>query len=115
MVLTNRCRLAVFFPLLALLNLFIFVLQDPSLPSTSSDITLMEMIVGHFSYLEYETANELRFPFTREIVRLSREVVRRAQSMRNQGGEGKSDDASKMTEVASFVDASLNMVSSMLL
>jgi hypothetical protein len=73
----------------------------------------MEMIVGHFSYLEYETANELRFPFTREVVRLSREVVRKAQSTAKEAGEGKSDDSSKMNAVAPFIDSSsLNMVSS---
>jgi hypothetical protein len=70
------------YPLTALINLFIYVLQHPSLPSTESDISLMHQVTGHFSFLEYATTN-LSFPFTREIANLARLAVMKAKNREN--------------------------------
>lgn len=73
-----RIRLAFFFPLTALVNLFIHVLQHPEESSVDSDIVLMRIAAGHFSYLEY-TIPELSFPLTRDLANLAQVAVYRAR------------------------------------
>lgn len=84
------------------MNLFIFVIQDPHLASVPADIALMEMIVGHLSYLEYETGNELRFPFAREIVRLSYSLAETAQKRDIE--QAKLNQESSASELRAFDD-----------
>jgi len=71
-------RLVFIFPLIALINLFIYVLQYPTLPSVEEDIGLMYMVAGHFSYLEF-AFTEMTFPFTRDVANLARLAVAKAR------------------------------------
>lgn len=71
MGLTFGDRLALYFPLVSIINLFIYVLKYPSLPTMQSDISLIDVAVGHFARLEF-ASSELSFPFTKEIARLAR-------------------------------------------
>ncbi|RTE70341.1 hypothetical protein BHE90_015271 [Fusarium euwallaceae] len=70
--------LAFFFPLTALINVFIHVLQNPQAASVESDVVLMRLAAGHFSYLEY-TIPELSFPLTRDLANLAQVAVRRSR------------------------------------
>ncbi|EXJ76280.1 uncharacterized protein A1O5_00788 [Cladophialophora psammophila CBS 110553] len=71
--------LAFYFPLVGLINLFLHVIQHPTLSTANSDISLMDVIVGHFGYMEYATGSELVFKFPRKVVAYAREVVKRAR------------------------------------
>ncbi|OJJ68239.1 hypothetical protein ASPBRDRAFT_321459 [Aspergillus brasiliensis CBS 101740] len=70
--------LVLYFPLLSIINLFIYILKYPSLPTTQSDIALIEVAAGHFSRLEY-ASGDLARPFVREITRLARAVATAAE------------------------------------
>lgn len=71
-------RLAIYFPLVGLINLFLHVVQNPLLPTTNSDIALMDVVVGHFGYLEFASGSELGTQFPRKVVAYAREVIARA-------------------------------------
>jgi hypothetical protein len=76
-------RLVLTFPLTALFNLFVHVLQHPTLPTIDSDINLMYTASGHFSYLEF-LSYELNFPLTRELANLARKAVAEGRRKREQ-------------------------------
>lgn len=83
--------------------MFVHVLKNPTLPSANSDISLMDVIVGHFGYLEYASESELVFPFPREIVSHARVVVKRAReglstSQSSQNPQSKSDADAEQSE-----------------
>jgi hypothetical protein len=72
-------RLLLYYPLVGFMNAFFYVINFPNLPSTQSDIALMDMIVGHFGHLGFLSAQEMAFSFPRKIVMLASTTVRKAQ------------------------------------
>lgn len=56
---------------MALVNLFIYVLQNPQSPAIESDVGLMYLVAGHFSYLEYAVADRV-FPSLGQMANLAR-------------------------------------------
>ncbi|KAM3154891.1 hypothetical protein ABEW05_004608 [Botrytis cinerea] len=66
--------LALYFPLVSAINVFIYILKYPSLPTASSDVALLDICTGHFSRLELASPNTA-LPFVREIARLARSTV----------------------------------------
>lgn len=80
-------RLVVVYPLTALVNLFIHILQNPQSPSIDSDIGLMYLIAGHFSYVEYAVAGRV-FPSIGHMANLARLTVNNARSRSGVGGGG---------------------------
>lgn len=71
----------VFYPLTALINLFIYILQRPLYPGVNSDIALMYQVAGHFSYLEF-AIGDLSYPFVTQVGNLARLTVSRARERR---------------------------------
>jgi hypothetical protein len=71
-------RISVFSPLVALVNLFIYILKYPTLPTADSDIALMHIAVGHFGRLEFASADQA-FPFARDVTSLASVMVRKAR------------------------------------
>ncbi|KAF2186192.1 hypothetical protein K469DRAFT_687197 [Zopfia rhizophila CBS 207.26] len=71
--------LTFFYPLLGLINIFVYVLKYPTLPSTTSDLALMDIVAGHFAYLEYYSSSQLSFPFIGEITGIARATVKKAR------------------------------------
>ncbi|KAK5465521.1 hypothetical protein LTS15_002084 [Exophiala xenobiotica] len=67
-----------YYPMIGLINLFIHILKFPTLPSTRSDIALLEVAAGYFSHMEFITSSELSFPFARDVAALARQTVTRA-------------------------------------
>lgn len=63
------------FPMHAFINLFIFVIGNPGLPSVQSDLALLDVAAGYFGQLEFVTGSKLSFPFARDIAALARAVV----------------------------------------
>uniref|UniRef100_A0A0C4DI02 Uncharacterized protein n=1 Tax=Fusarium oxysporum (strain Fo5176) TaxID=660025 RepID=A0A0C4DI02_FUSOF len=53
-------------------------MPSPLLPTTNSDIVLMDGVVGHFGYLEFASGSGLGTQFPRKVVAYAREVVARA-------------------------------------
>lgn len=70
--------LTFFFPLVGLINLFVYILKNPLAPSAASDLSLMDVVVGHFGYLQFISSSQHVFPFPREIAAYARHVVETA-------------------------------------
>ena len=65
--------------MVGLINLFIYILKFPALPSAQSDVALLDVITGHFGHMEFVTSSELRFSFAREAAALAHATVRKAK------------------------------------
>ena len=65
--------------MVGLINLFIYILKFPALPSAQSDAALLDVITGHFGHMEFVTSSELRFSFAREAAALAHATVRKAK------------------------------------
>lgn len=70
--------LTFFFPLVGLINLFVYILKNPLAPSAASDLSLLDVVVGHFGYLQFISSSQHVFPFPREIAAYARSVVESA-------------------------------------
>ncbi|KIW30212.1 uncharacterized protein PV07_05971 [Cladophialophora immunda] len=65
-------------PTMAAMSLFMHVLKEPSSPSASSDIALLDMLSGHFGYLGHTCGIEAPLSSVREIANIARNAVRKA-------------------------------------
>lgn len=72
-------RLTLTFPLNAVFNLFVQVLQNPTHATTDSDINLIYTAAGHYSYLEYLSPDQ-KFPFVGELANMARKAVFEAKA-----------------------------------
>ena len=72
-------RSAFYYPIIGLINLFIYILQFPNAPSTHSDISLLDVAAGYFGHMDFVTAGELSFPFARDVAALARRAVQKAE------------------------------------
>jgi hypothetical protein len=110
----SASRLAFYYPMLALINLFICTLQRPLAPSVQSDIALLEMGTGYFAQLEIATSSALVFPFTRNVAAMARRAIACAKERGIAGGRGANNgsgaDASNLCRKTSAVGI-LNNVS----
>ncbi|PQE06909.1 Fungal specific transcription factor domain-containing protein [Rutstroemia sp. NJR-2017a BBW] len=70
--------LAFYFPLVSAINIFIYILKYPALPTASSDVALLDISAGHFGRLELASP-ETALPFVREIAKLARTTVERVK------------------------------------
>ncbi|OAL39604.1 hypothetical protein AYO20_01001 [Fonsecaea nubica] len=73
--------LSFFGPMYALINLFIYILQNPNRYGIQSDLALMEVGAGYFARVKFATASEISISFAREIATLSREATERAHGL----------------------------------
>lgn len=67
--------LTLFSPLVGMINLFVYILKNPLAPSLASDLSLLDVVVGHFGYLQFISSSEHVFPFPREIAAYARHAV----------------------------------------
>lgn len=65
----------------SLTNLFIHVLQNPDLPTVSSDLALLDIGAGHFARLEFGTDSEVPIVFAKEIATMARAAVKRHKAL----------------------------------
>lgn len=68
-----------YWPMSALANLFVSVLNSPTSPSAQSDVALLDIAAGHFSHMEYLTSLELGAPISRKVAQLAREAVNKSK------------------------------------
>jgi hypothetical protein len=73
---TGVC-LTTFFPLVALIHLFLHVIQHPNRSTTASDLSLLEAAAGHFGYLNFISGSEVGMKFPRQVVSYASEVTER--------------------------------------
>lgn len=64
-----------YFPMSGLINLFIHVLNNPTLPSTQADLALLDIAAAHFSHVEFLTSFGVGSSFARELVQIARSMV----------------------------------------
>lgn len=76
------------------MNLFIYILQYPTLGTVGLDLEAMDRVCGHFSYMEY-ISSEMAFTFPREATNLARLTATKAKANANRG-------VSKASEVNSL-------------
>ncbi len=70
-------RLVFYFPMVGLINLFLYILKYPSLTTALADVSMLDIAVGHFGHLEVITASQLSYPFARELARIAYQTVKR--------------------------------------
>jgi len=57
--------------MVGLVNIFLYILKNPSLPITAPDVATLDIVVGHFGHLEVATSSELSYPFAREVAAIA--------------------------------------------
>ncbi|EEU33631.1 uncharacterized protein NECHADRAFT_89306 [Fusarium vanettenii 77-13-4] len=62
-------RAVLVYPMIALVHLFIFILEYPTSASVDADISLMHEAAAHFNFLEYRTGT-ISLPFARDLANL---------------------------------------------
>lgn len=67
--------------------MFVCVLKDPLAASVASDLSLMDIVVGHFGYLGFISSSELEYAFPREIASYARSLVKKARDERESAGQ----------------------------
>ncbi|KAF3009192.1 hypothetical protein E8E14_006037 [Neopestalotiopsis sp. 37M] len=71
--------LTFYFPLVGLINLFVCIIKDPLAPTAASDLLLLDLVAGHFGYLEWMSSSELNLAFPREVTSYARDLVSKAK------------------------------------
>ncbi|KAK7214592.1 hypothetical protein V2G26_002595 [Clonostachys chloroleuca] len=71
--------LTFYFPLVGLINMFVCVLKNPLSPSTTPNLALMDIVVGHFGYVEFLSSSKLDLSFPREVASYARNLVKKAK------------------------------------
>ncbi|UKZ79983.1 hypothetical protein TrVFT333_007747 [Trichoderma virens FT-333] len=71
---------AFYFPMLAIINLFIYILEYPTTKTAQSDIALLDIGVGHFGQIYHLTSGRMSFQFSRQVAVLACKAVERAAS-----------------------------------
>ncbi|KAJ9614387.1 hypothetical protein H2200_002523 [Cladophialophora chaetospira] len=74
---TSPQWLVFYFPMVGLINLFLYILKYPSLTTALGDVSMLDIAVGHFGHLEVITASDLSYPFARELARIAYQTVKR--------------------------------------
>jgi hypothetical protein len=69
-------RIVFYFPMLAVINLFIYILKIPTLETVGSDLALLDLAAGHFAKVHFLTSSQVSFTFAREVVSLANRTVR---------------------------------------
>ncbi|KAH8672346.1 hypothetical protein BGZ61DRAFT_307401, partial [Ilyonectria robusta] len=67
--------LSFYYPLIAILNLFIHILRFPNLPTVQADLALLDIATGYFSRVELATGASMSFRFVRDLSKCAQDVV----------------------------------------
>lgn len=62
--------------MLAVINLFVYILKNPEVATVQSDIAHLDLAAGHFAKVRFLTSSQVSFEFPREIIGLASKVVR---------------------------------------
>ncbi|GAD98466.1 hypothetical protein BC1G_04425 [Paecilomyces variotii No. 5] len=78
-----------YYPMLAIINLFIYILKYPTASTVRSDQALLDIAAGHFGQIHLLTSSQVSFAFPRNAIRITQRVIERATA---KTGSGESDD-----------------------
>ncbi|KAJ9639812.1 hypothetical protein H2204_003605 [Knufia peltigerae] len=78
-VATPSC-LAFYYPLHAMINLFIHLVKSPALSTAATDLGLLDACVGHFGYVEFFTASAVSITLPREVANVASRAVQVART-----------------------------------
>ncbi|OAQ65542.2 major facilitator superfamily protein [Pochonia chlamydosporia 170] len=67
-------------PMLAIINLFIYILNHPAQATTTSDLSFLDIGSGHFGHIHQLTSSQVSFRFPREAVALAGRAMKRASA-----------------------------------
>ncbi|KAH7110699.1 hypothetical protein EDB81DRAFT_926799 [Dactylonectria macrodidyma] len=62
-------------PLYALINMFVYILEDTQRSTVQSDLALFDIGASHFLRLEFNTESEVSFHFAKELASLARRAI----------------------------------------
>lgn len=82
---SNLSRLVFYFPMVGLINLFLYVLKQPSLASATPDVATLDIAVGHFGHLAVLSSSELNYPFAREVASIAYATVKNYDNHKRAG------------------------------
>ncbi|KAJ5096637.1 fungal-specific transcription factor domain-containing protein [Penicillium angulare] len=75
-----------YFPMLAVINLFIYILKMPKVETVASDLALLDLAAGHFAKIHFLTSSQVSFIFARDVAALASKAVRRASASASLAG-----------------------------
>lgn len=64
---------------MGVINLFTYILTNPSAPTVPADINLLDMGAGYFGYLGFSTLSEFTVTFAKDITEWARASTARGQ------------------------------------
>ena len=79
--------MAISLPLVAVVGLFMHVLKYPQLSTVDSDISVLELGVGHFQWVDFATNSELRWPFVKRLPQWARMAKEKSLASRTSVGQ----------------------------
>lgn len=93
--------LAFYYPMLAHISLFTFILKNVTVAAAGSDVDVLDVCAGHFGNLAYSTSSEFTFPFAREAVTFVYAALKRAKERNHEnqitnshsGGQSNADSS----------------------
>ena len=77
---STPASLALYYPIYAHINLFVYILKYPALPTTKADLGLLDVCAGHFGYMEFLTSSGISISAPRELANLASKVVKAARA-----------------------------------
>ena len=66
--------------MLAVINLFVYILKFPDRATTRSDIALLDIGTGHFGQIYHLTSSRLAVSFPRKVTELAGKVIEEAHT-----------------------------------
>ncbi|KAK5047210.1 hypothetical protein LTR84_006732 [Exophiala bonariae] len=78
---TTPSWLTFYYPTYAAINLFIFLVKNPSSPSAKSDLGLLDVCAGHFGFIEFLTSSRVSMSLPRDAASVASRVVRVAKTV----------------------------------
>ena len=70
--------MAFYYPVLALIILFVHVLKHPTAATAQSDIALMDVMSGHLARMEFASSGQIGISIARDLSGLARLAIKRA-------------------------------------
>ncbi|KIX06975.1 uncharacterized protein Z518_04951 [Rhinocladiella mackenziei CBS 650.93] len=77
---TTPSWLAFYYPIYAVINLFIYILKYPTLSTATADLGLLDVCAGHFGYIEFLTSSQVSISLPREAANVASKVVKAAKA-----------------------------------
>jgi hypothetical protein len=80
-----------YYPILAIINLFICILKNPAAETVQSDLAFLDIGAGHFGQVHLLTCSKMSFSFPRDVVGVAQRAVRKASTNVSSAGREEAD------------------------